>query len=386
MLDLAVYVHFPWCLQRCPYCDFATQAERVERIPHRAYAEAVRREIELRVEGLSVHEGVRATTLFFGGGTPSLWSLEGIGEVCAAVRAFGDPREVTVECNPSSLDRDRAAGLRDAGVTRLSIGVQSLRDPLLRYLGRLHDADGAVRALEGAVSAGGLRVSADLMFGMDKQSVEDLREDLARVVDTGVEHLSCYSLTIEEGTRFGELTRKGKLPRLADDAVAEMYLSVEEYLGALGFGHYEVSNYALAGRESEHNRAYWRGEAYLGVGAGAVGCVPLASPEGHSLRWRNVFDVPGYISALERGSLPPQETEELDPDTRVREGLMLGLRTDEGVALTSLGSRVGRSPRVGREAAIAREVARGNVTDEGDTLRIPRARWLHGDGITARLF
>lgn len=386
-VGLAVYVHFPWCLQRCPYCDFATEAEKPARIPHTPYADAVTAEFARRRDALEA-EGfdARPTTLFFGGGTPSLWEPDQLGRVVAAVHAAGDVTEVTVECNPTSLDRDRAARLRDLGVTRVSIGVQSLRDRHLRYLGRLHDADGALRAVHEAVAAGGLRVSADLMFGLDGQVVDELLDDASRLLDAGVEHLSCYALTIEPATRFGELARKGRLPRLADDAVASLYLALEAHLAARGWVHYEVSNYGAPGAESDHNRAYWRGDAYLGLGAGAVGCVPVAGQAGHALRWRNDADAPAYVRAVLAGEAPPGETEALDPDTRVRESLLLGMRTLEGTDLARVRAETGVDPRRGREAVLARQVAAGNVHDDGAVWRIPQGRWLLADDITARMF
>lgn len=380
----AVYVHVPWCLQRCPYCDFATEAIAPARIPHDAYARAVLRELDLRERALGAP--LAPISLFFGGGTPSLWSHDALGAVVRAVTDRGPVSEVTVECNPTSIDRDRASSLRDRGVTRLSLGVQSLRDRHLRYLGRLHDAAGAQRAVREVVSAGGLRVSADVMFGLAEQRRDELIEDLATLVDEGVEHVSAYALTIESGTRFGELARKGRLPRLQDDDVAELYEAVESSLGALGFEHYEVSNYARPGCGSVHNLSYWRGEAYLGLGAGAVGCTPRGDGSFVAERWRNIHDVDGYIAALDRGELPPAERETLDADTRVREALLLGMRTSEGTSVEAWRQRAGVDPRRGREARIRRQVERGNVVDDGVTLKIPPARWLLADDIVASVF
>ncbi|MBI5513769.1 MAG: radical SAM family heme chaperone HemW [Deltaproteobacteria bacterium] len=378
-MDVAVYVHFPWCLQRCPYCDFATEAVAPRAIPHGPYAAAVTSELALRGRSLG---DLRAATLFFGGGTPSLWEPSELGRVVRAVEALGAPDEVTVECNPTSLTEARASALRDHGVTRLSVGVQSLRDRHLRYLGRLHDAAGALRAVSLAV-ASGLRVSADLMYGLDAQPEEELVEDALALLDLGVEHLSCYALTVEPSTRFGELARKGRLPRATDDHVAGLYLALEGALSARGLEHYEVSNYALPGARARHNVAYWRGMAYLGLGAGAVGCVP----EGASARrWRNLPDPAAYASALGDGALPPAEEERLDPPTRVREALLLGLRCADGTDLAGLRRATGLDPLEGRRDALARALERGNVARDGDVLRIPRARWLLADDITAGLF
>lgn len=379
---MGVYVHFPWCLQKCPYCDFATEAIALRDVPHRRYADALMAEIALRKD---MFGSARARTVYFGGGTPSLWEPESLGRVLRAIAdAFGEPDEVTVECNPTSLDRGRAEALRAVGVDRISIGVQSLRDTHLRYLGRLHDADGAIRAVRQTAAVSGLRLSVDLMFGMPGQCVEELLEDARVLLEAGVQHISAYALTIESNTRFGELARKGRLPRLPDDEVAALFEALDKALNEEGWVHYEVSNYALPGEECLHNRAYWRGESYLGLGAGAVGCWYLGV--GQAFRYRNVPSIESYLSAVEAGNLPPMEEEILDAETLVREGLMLGLRTAEGVALAPLAARTGIDPRAGRVRAIERQVALGNLCDHGDRLTIPRERWLLADEIVASLF
>ena len=210
-MDVSVYVHFPWCLQKCPYCDFASKGIDRASVPHEAYADAVLVELERRAREVT---GARLVSVFFGGGTPSLWEPAQLGRVLAAVESVFVERapsvEVTAECNPSSLDRTRAAGLRAAGVNRLSIGVQALDDRTLRFLGRMHDGDGALRALTDAVAEHD-RVSADLMFGMPGQAPAAFFDAIDRVLSTGVEHVSAYALTIEPGTQFGELHRKGRL-------------------------------------------------------------------------------------------------------------------------------------------------------------------------------
>jgi oxygen-independent coproporphyrinogen-3 oxidase len=300
------------------------------------------------------------------------------------IERFGAPDEVTVECNPTSLDRERAARLRDIGVTRVSIGVQSLRENHLRYLGRLHDADGARRAIREAVSTGSLRVSADLMFGMPDQSASALIDDARELLDLGVEHVSAYALTIEPATRFGELARKGRLPRLPDDDVAGLYEALEAFFDERGWVHYEVSNYARPGAEARHNVAYWRGADYIGLGTGAVGC--SLDGVGRATRYRTLHDVPAFLSAARGERAIAEEAEALDAETIVREGLMLGLRTSDGLDLASLSARSGLDPCEGREQAIARAVARGDLVRDGGVWKIPRTRWLLADDIVARLF
>lgn len=381
----SVYVHFPWCLKRCPYCDFATRKIDRGDVPHEAYADAALRELEARGDSLA---GRRLESVFFGGGTPSLWDPRQLGRVLSAIHdAFGGPQsaseaevEVTVECNPSSLDQAHAAALRDAGVNRLSVGVQSFDDERLRFLGRFHDSQGAEDALASALKEVP-RVSADLMFGTVDQSVVD--DDLSRAMDLGVRHVSAYALTIEPGTQFGELHRKGRLRVASEDDYASMFQAAGKRFGEAGWGHYEVSNYAVPGEESRHNQHYWRGGAYLGLGAAAVGC--LDEDVGRARRWKNEGIGEQYIARAQRGEFEA-ESEDLDGEMIVREALMLGLRTAGGVDLCAAEARAGRDPRTGRHEAIARRVARGDLIDEGDRLRVPRERWILLDGIIADLF
>ena len=235
-----VYVHFPWCLAKCPYCDFVSYVAPA--IDHGGYADAVLREMDARAAAFG---GRQIESVFFGGGTPSLWEARELGRVLEGVRRlFGlsERVEVTVECNPTSLDEDRARALLDVGVNRLSIGVQSLTDERLRYLGRLHDAAGARTAVLGALAAGVPRVSTDLIFGLPDQSPAEARREALELADLGVAHLSAYQLTIEPGTRFGELARRGRLPLADDGQVADSFLAIDEALRARGFRHYEISN------------------------------------------------------------------------------------------------------------------------------------------------
>jgi putative oxygen-independent coproporphyrinogen III oxidase len=382
-MPTSVYVHFPWCLQKCPYCDFASATIRRPEVPHQAYADAVLRELEWRRAELESRE---LASVFFGGGTPSLWNADQLGRVLDAIqRAF--PRhapelEISVECNPSSLDPQRAAALASAGVNRLSIGVQALNDARLRHLGRLHDADGALRAIE-AAQAALPRVSADLMFGTPGLRAEDFLGELSRILQLGLEHLSVYALTIEPDTQFGELHRKGKLPLAKEDDYADTFLAVEQFLQARGFEHYEVSNYARPGEAARHNQHYWRGADYLGLGAAAVGCRNLGP--GRSHRTRNLPKPEAYMEARSLPELCDYE-EALDAQAIVREGLLLGLRTAVGLDVTGLRARAGVDPAQGRERAVERAEQRGNLRSDADGWRVPQTRWLHLDSIVADLF
>ena len=377
-MSTSAYVHFPWCLQKCPYCDFASATIKRPDVPHAEYADAVLRELELRA---ALTGSGPLESIFFGGGTPSLWDPRELGRVLRAVRGVfgsqGDDLEVTVECNPSSLDQRRAAELREAGVNRLSIGVQSLDAQRLRFLGRLHDGPGALAAIRGAL-AEMPRVSGDLMFGMPEQTPEDFLSELSQVIELGVTHVSVYALTVEPQTQFGELYRKGRLQLAKEDAYADTFLATEALLAEHGFEHYEVSNYAKPGQTSRHNQHYWRGGDYLGLGCAAVGCVDKK-------RTRNQPKPEKYLAVTDLTSLEA-ESEELDAQAIIREALMLGLRTSEGVDLLELEQRAGVDPRTGRERVFTRLLEQGRLTVDGKRLRVPHPHWLQLDGIVTDLF
>jgi len=411
-----VYVHFPYCLSKCPYCDFVSYALPPEqRVDHTAYADAVIREIEARAPAFS---GRRAETVFFGGGTPSLWAPRELGRVLANVRDVlcGDGRglgsdasgagiEVTVECNPTSLDEDRARALADAGVNRLSIGVQSLRDERLRHLGRLHDAKGAREAVRGAMRSGIARVSADLIFGLPGQSAAQAREEALELADLGLTHLSCYQLTIEPGTRFGELARRGRLPLADDGTVAEAFLAVDDALSGLGFRHYEVSNFAKPGQEARHNLGYWRGDEYLGLGCAAFGFLRTGGgdavrgrPDGESargVRYRNAVLPERFVEGTRtarRGAAGDDDgiseaTERLDAETLLRERIMLGLRMEGGLDLDAAARALGVPGWTEeRTRAAAWLEQRGRIVRTAARVSIPRPAWLWTDDTAARLF
>jgi oxygen-independent coproporphyrinogen-3 oxidase len=377
----SVYVHFPWCLQKCPYCDFASETIRRPEVPHAAYADAVLAELAFRRERVA---GDTLASVFFGGGTPSLWSARELGRVLDGIRAAftreANDLEITVECNPSSLDRASARALREVGVTRLSIGVQALDDTQLRFLGRLHDTESALRAVDAALTEVP-RASGDLIFGLPGQTPEDAAAQARKLARSGLRHLSAYTLTIEPNTQFGKLHEKGRLPIAREDDVAIGFEAVSAALAAEGFEHYEVSNYAHPGERARHNLHYWQGGAYLGLGAGAVGCLHTPEPR----RYRNDPNPERYLARSAAAAVEVFE-ERLAPNDIVREQLMLGLRTSDGVDLQRCGETAGCDPLDGRRPALERAISRGDVVLEGQVLRVPRPRWLHLDSIVARLF
>jgi putative oxygen-independent coproporphyrinogen III oxidase len=364
-MALSVYIHFPFCIRKCPFCDFSSIAVERSLIPQRDYTNAVLAELEWRAAKWTAR---RLVSVYFGGGTPSLWEPDELSRVLDAIDArFRCDRkdvEVTLECNPSSLDRARARAYRGVGVNRLSIGVQSLNDRHLRYLNRLHDARAGVEAVEQALSEIP-RVGADIIFGLPNQSTEVICQELKKLVDLGVEHVSAYALTVEPNTPFGVLYRQGKLSVAHEDEVAKSFLDIRQTAQRLGFEH------------------YWRGGAYLGLGAAAVGCLHAGS--GNARRYRNQNEVSRYI-AYSDGPAVEGFTEQLGSEAVTNELLMLGLRTKQGVHLPTVQARTGIELFERQDRDWRRLLRRGDLVREGDWLRVPRERWLLLDSIVANAF
>lgn len=388
----SIYIHFPWCLAKCPYCDFVSYATDASTIDHVHYADTVIAEAEARAEAIG-GSASRVSSIFFGGGTPSLWSPAELGRVLGRLTAIFETTtdlEVTVECNPTSLDRERATALGDAGVGRLSIGTQSLRADQLKYLGRLHDPDGAKRAIEGALASGMPRVSADLIFGLPDQTPEDAAEQAGTLASLGLRHLSCYQLTIEPGTQFGERRKRGLLPMADDAVVADAFLAVDRELESRGLAHYEISNYAFPGEEARHNMAYWRGDEYVGLGCAAFGFVRNATG---GIRYRNAVDPKRYAasrasrSRIGEGDGLTMSAETLSPLELLRERIMLGLRLAAGLDLGAAGTDLGIDPWTkDRLRMVDSLAAKGRLVHEGDVVRIPKDAWLFTDDTASRLF
>lgn len=301
------------------------------------------------------------------------------------------PVEVTVECNPGTMFEHTSKQLNDAGVNRLSIGVQSLHDHHLKYLGRRHTAATAISAVKGACREI-KRVSADLIFGMPGQTTQELIRDINGLVDVGVEHLSIYALTIEKDTLFGALYKKRKLPLATDGQFADLFEAAHARLQQLGFDHYEVSNYGRSGCYAEHNLHYWRGGDYLGIGVGAVGSM-------NGRRYRNTVLPSKYLKSAVDGGDTEEWSESLGPEERWIERLMLGLRTDEGIPLIELeglfearrqsaftpdnaGKKKPWKFWMDRVEAAAHQ---GDLEVRDGCLRVPKAKWLFLDAMIARL-
>lgn len=366
---LAVYLHIPFCRVRCPYCDFNTYSGIQSLIP--AYVEALCRVIAR--EGAAVNFKA-ARTVYFGGGTPSLLEPKQVAQLIEAVNAVLPLRsgcEITLEANPVTADADRFAGFRAAGVNRLSFGVQSFSDRLLKALGRDHNAAQAKRALALARQVGFQNVSLDLMYAVPEQSLADWQHDVARALALEPEHISMYCLTVEPATPYARWAANGRIRLPQDDVAADMYAYAQGQLAAAGYEHYEISNWALPGKEAQHNQVYWRCEPYLGLGAGAHGYL-------HGARTEEVREPRGYIERALQGEPTVLRTEDISLPAAMEENIFLNLRLlKRGVIRSEFAARFGVDPVTlfSRELA---ELTRANLVsvDEDSILLTERGYFL----------
>ena len=336
MEPLALYIHWPFCAAKCPYCDFNSHVR--DRVDHAAFAQALRAEL--------AREAARAgrrplASIFFGGGTPSLMLPETAATLIEDATRLFDPLpdlEITLEANPTSVELGKLRAFRAAGVNRVSLGVQALEPEALAFLGRKHDTAEAIRALEFARETFP-RVSFDLIYARPGQAEAAWRAELRRALALAADHLSLYQLTIEPGTQFATLHARGAFRLPEGEDAARLYLATAEEAARFGLRPYEVSNYAQPGAESRHNLAYWRYGDYLGIGAGAH--QRLTMPDGTLLAARRHRAPEEWLARVQRDGHAVTEEEALAPRDRVREALIMGLRLSEGVDPARIASRGG---------------------------------------------
>ena len=329
---LGVYVHWPYCARICPYCDFNVVRDRGRRDEQAALAAAILADLTAQA---ALTGPRRLVSVFFGGGTPSLMDPDWVAAIIDRAKALWPPLgpiEATLEANPTDAESGRFAGFAAAGVTRLSLGVQSLDDGALTFLGRNHDAAQARRAI---VLARALfaNLSVDLIYARPGQAVADWRRELAQMVALGPDHLSPYQLTIEAGTAFDRAVRRQVFQPRDPETSARLYEATQAVLEAEGFAAYEVSNHARPGAEARHNLVYWRGEDYVGAGPGAHGRLTIDGARVATVAHARAAD---YIAAVERTGLGLEDREILGAVAAAEERLMLGLRVSEGVPLAEL--------------------------------------------------
>ncbi|MCM8749108.1 radical SAM family heme chaperone HemW [Thermomicrobiaceae bacterium CFH 74404] len=366
---LGLYIHIPFCARVCPYCDFNVYARQERLIPD--YVEAVVREMDLLRERLGP---VAVTTIYFGGGTPSLLPPESVARLVQAARerfAVAPDGEIDLEANPESAREDNLAGYRAAGVNRLSIGVQTLQARGLKVLGRAHKPHVPEQALAAARSAGFTNVNLDFIYGWPGQTLEDWERDLDTALSWQPEHLSLYALTLEAGTPMQRAVERRILTVPDDDLVAEMAELAEAKLAAAGWVHYEVSNWARRpALASRHNQIYWKNGRYIGLGAGAHAYLGNTRSSNERLPAR-------YIELVREGRLPVVFEETIDPPTEMAETMILGLRLlEEGISAEAFATRHGRTLEevYGQELRALAE--RGLLEWDGERVRVSRDRWL----------
>lgn len=363
MTPFGLYLHIPFCLSRCGYCDFNTYLHDPDLA--RAYGEALCAEIAAWGERPEVR-GRPAATVFLGGGTPSLLSPGGVARILRSLRSafhLAPGAEVTLEANPGTVDRAKLAGFRAAGVNRVSFGVQAFQDRLLRVAGRDHTAEDARRAVGDARAAGVTNLNLDLIFAIPGQTVDDWAASLDEAVALAPEHVSAYGLTYEEGTPFHRDRGAGRLRPVDEETEAAMFDLGIARLTAAGYEQYEISNFARPGRRCAHNQIYWRREDYLGLGAGAHSC----------LGGRRTFNrrLPqAYIAAIRGTGSAEAGAEEPTPRQRLGEALVLGLRLREGVDLEALAAGFVPWGVAPDGAALERLKGAGLVERHGPRLRL----------------
>ena len=336
----AIYVHIPFCKQKCLYCDFASYACFGER-EMRTYTDALCHEIEVRAEEAS--NVAFGATIYFGGGTPSVLPtdcLEGIVSTLKSCGFWQKPAEATIEVNPGTADVNKLKRLREAGFDRISFGVQSLQDEELRTIGRIHNAEEALIAIDMARTAGFRRISCDLIYGLPGQSLASLKDTICRLTKTGIEHMSVYGLIVEEGTPLERLVTSGRMVLPDEDIAADMYELVQRLLAEAGFERYEISNYAKNGQYSRHNTVYWQYHPYIAFGAAACGMEK-------ALRRTAASTVPEYIAAAQALTSANWRTSELYTSEsltiqqQLEEFMFMGLRRAAGADLAEARARFG---------------------------------------------
>jgi oxygen-independent coproporphyrinogen-3 oxidase len=386
-----LYIHFPYCLYKCRYCDFNSYAYERAEIPGTRYAAALVGEIRKRRtisdEGGDgfLKNGTELATLFFGGGTPSLMNPKDVTAVLEEIgrtHPAASDAEITLESNPGTVNTDAFRAFREAGINRVSIGVQSFHDKYLGRFGRIHTGDEALRAIDAARSAGFSRVSCDLIFGFPGQTLDEWRADLARAFSLGLKHVSCYALTAEAGTEFAAEVRRGAFVETDPDLFADMQELTYEMTAEVGLSAYEISNFAVPGEECRHNLAYWRSRSYVGLGAGGVS--QFVSTE-RVVRQTNHKVPDHYIRTLAEGG-EFYVAESVGRVDAMKEFVMMGLRLRDGISLSEFLARFGSCLEESCAGVIARHVAEGSLILEADRLRPTRTGFLRNNAVVSDFF
>lgn len=357
MIDLstpveAVYIHIPFCVRKCNYCDFLSLAQPQQMKP---YVEALLKEMELAVEQYPL----RVKTIFIGGGTPSCLPEDLLEQVLKAVQTFfvrDTLVEYTIEANPGTLTEQKLKQMYQCGVNRLSLGVQSDRLDHLRMLGRIHSFDEAKQAVQMARNVGFCNINLDFMYGLPEQTLTQWEQTLNHAIALNPQHLSLYQLKLEEGTVMHQWLEDGTIQDFDDALALEMYRMAQVMLAEHGYQQYEISNYALPGKKSLHNQVYWRTEHYLGIGLGACSWI-------RPMRWNNMLSIEQYRTMVQANQLPQQSPEWLTEMEQMEETVFMALRMNEGLSKDLFAKRFGKSVELVFADALQRCMERGWLRD-----------------------
>lgn len=370
-----IYLHIPFCKQACYYCNFHFSTSLAKK---NAMTAAILKEVDLQKDYLS---GETVQTIYFGGGTPSLLDAGELQSLLAKLREtfiIDEQAEITLEANPDDLDTDKLLALRDAGVNRLSIGVQSFHEADLKWMNRAHNSHQALDCIQSAQQLGFRNITIDLIYGGPTLTDAGWEENVKKAISLGIPHLSCYALTVEPGTALDQFIKKKKMDPTDPEKAARHFEMLMQWLEEAGYEHYEISNFALPGWHSRHNSSYWQGRPYLGLGPSAH------SFNGHSRQW-NIANNTIYLQRITQSEVP-FEIEHLTPAMMFNEYIMTSLRTSAGCNLEWINTRFGAE--LGRDLLKNSHefILKGWMVQRGETLVLTKAGRLFADGIAGDLF
>jgi oxygen-independent coproporphyrinogen-3 oxidase len=337
-MSFGIYIHIPFCITKCPYCDFNSYGVG-SNFPEKEYTESVLQELELYRSEI---DGAEITSIFFGGGTPSLFDPQNIQKIISGIYKITNPIsdiEISLEVNPKTADLEKLKGLKSAGINRISTGIQSFSERKLKFLGRINSPEDSRRILNNIVKAGYKNYSMDLMYGTRNETFSEWEYDLREAVSFDYPHISAYCLTIEDGTEFSRRFKEGSLKVPSDDRLSEFIEYTSEFLENSGYNQYEISNYSREGFECSHNMLYWKGQSYLGLGAGAHSHLSSTVTSSWGKRWANLRNPAMYMNSIGGGIKPVDFSEELKCEEAVQDKVLMGLRLKEGVNISELESR-----------------------------------------------
>ncbi|MGB3729875.1 MAG: radical SAM family heme chaperone HemW [Thermodesulfobacteriota bacterium] len=379
-MPFGIYVHIPYCVTKCPYCDFNSYGVG-SNFPEIDYTDSVLHELELYRDEI---EATEITSIFFGGGTPSLFHPENIEKIIERIYDITKPSEnieISLEVNPKTADLDKLIGLKSVGINRISVGVQSFSERKLNFLGRINSPEDSERILKDIIKAGFENYSMDLMYGTKDETFSEWQNDLNYALTFDSPHISAYCLTIEDGTEFGRRYALGKLKVPSDDRLSEFIEYTTEFFENSGYSQYEISNYAKEGSECAHNMLYWKGHSYLGIGAGAHSHFSVDNSRLWGERCANLRSPALYMKSVKEEKKPLDFTEQLNREEVVQDKVLMGLRLKEGINIPELESQFQLNPDMDK---IERLVDDGFLENTNSSFRLTKKGTLLSNAVILR--